>query len=96
MTSQAQYYFGPCGEGLYYDSNTCWGYSFSYVYDQNAGTIEYSAYNADGTLSDTICDKGRVYFTGNNKMVVFWEKGLDGVQGVPEYFTPNTSGAMAE
>jgi hypothetical protein len=87
-TAHAYYRFGADGKGSYYDSTTCWGYDFHYTYDQNAGKIEYAAYNADGTLSDTQRDKGTVYFTNKNIMAIAWEKGCNGVQGVMEYFTP--------
>jgi hypothetical protein len=90
-TPQAQYYFGADGEGNYYDGNTCWGYSFHYTYDMNAGTIEYAAYNADHSLSNTLCGKGRVYFTNNNGFLVQWE-GSDEMEG----FKPNTTGTMEE
>lgn len=90
-TPQAQWYFGADGEGNYYDGNTCWGYSFHYTYDMNAGTIEYAAYNADHTLSDTVCGKGRVYFTNNNGFLVSWE-GSDEMEG----FKPNTGDSIEE
>ena len=90
-TPQAQWYFGENGEGNYYDGNTCWGYSFHYTYDMNAGTIEYAAYNADGTLSNTLCGKGTVRFTNNNGFLIKWEDS-DEMEG----FKPNTADAMEE
>jgi hypothetical protein len=90
-TPQAQYYFGADGEGSYYDGNTCWGYSFHYTYDINTGTLEYAAYNADHTLSDTVCGKGRVYFTNNSGFLVSWE-GSDEMEG----FKPNIGDSIEE
>lgn len=94
---QSQYYFGENGIGNFYNSNTCWGYTFSYNYYPTHGQIEIMALGADGRADEEHYATGTLNFTSGNTFTITWK--VDSPlhpDGESEHFTPNTSEAMNE